>query len=244
MFCFQTGTEGDIDSDSSSIYEPIDDEVEDEQLLSDNDSVDTPPAAPELPPLRNQSANKKKKKKEGKGEKGDKEKKGLKGKIKQLYKGKSKETDGGLKVPGHPGLTTASSTGVLSKLKKLNRSKASNSDSNLEALYKNEDNPVCDSTGTDSEFEVGDMSQQEIQTDEEREGGESKLAPPPLPPRRASSSDVNEYEVPKRGSRKVDNLNNTRSSSELDPPLPPRNRISNNLDLNMVIPVCPGGGDR
>ncbi|XP_052821353.1 rho guanine nucleotide exchange factor 5-like isoform X2 [Mya arenaria] len=242
----QTGTEGDIDSDSDSIYEPIDDDVEDEQLISDSDSVEAPP---ELPPSRSQSSiNKKKKKKEGKVEKGEKEKKGFKGKIKQLYKGKSKDTSD---LP-NTGAATLPAGGVFSKLKRLNKAKSTQSDSNLEALNI-EDHPVCDSLGSDSDTEGNDMSQRKTKSEEEQEVDEA-LAPPPLPPRRVTSSaDIkteNEYETPTRSPRNSGHSDNSiRSSSNLEggrksPPLPARNRVSNHLDLNTVIPVNPGGNQR
>ncbi|WAR15294.1 ARHGQ-like protein [Mya arenaria] len=222
----QTGTEGDIDSDSDSIYEPIDDDVEDEQLISDSDSVEAPP---ELPPSRSQSSiNKKKKKKEGKVEKGEKEKKGFKGKIKQLYKGKSKDTSD---LP-NTGAATLPAGGVFSKLKRLNKAKSTQSDSNLEALNI-EDHPVCDSLGSDSDTEGNDMSQRKTKSEEEQEVDEA-LAPPPLPPRRVTSSaDIkteNEYETPTRSPRNSGHSDNSiRSSSNLEggrksPPLPARNR--------------------
>ncbi|KAH3822455.1 hypothetical protein DPMN_124233, partial [Dreissena polymorpha] len=255
----QAGNDGDIDSDSDSIYEPIDDECD---KVSESDSLELPPEVPSLPPSRNESTGNKKKKKEPKGEKEDKVKKGFRGKLKQFYKGRSKESD--------PTLVTSSSlsngsNGVLSKLKKLNKSKASNSAPNLEELAKSsysapnleeffENNPVCDSEGTDTEGDVGEEMSKRMTKSEDEGGTEgSTLAPPPLPPRRPSSSiDLkgdNEYEAPKRHSQEI---NSGHSSSSLDNkggrtsplPLPPRNRISNKLDLNVVVPVKPGGDAR
>ena len=127
------------------------------------------------------------------------------------------------------------------KFKNLKKTKSS-SGTNLEALSK-EDNPVCDSEGTDTDIDP-----------EQLRSGQG--TPPPLPPRqsglyRASSgSEItklnNSVEVQSRPSaNQVEYLNNRLSSTNIesksDPPLPPRNRISNNLDLNVVVPVKPGG---
>jgi hypothetical protein len=234
---FQTGSEGDIDSDTDSsnsgIYEPIDhDEDEDSvDVVSESDSVNQEP--PELPPARTQN-NKKKK------DKGDNKKQGLRGKIKKLYKGKSMDSDSVLKSVTASGMAAApQSVGIIDRLKK--KTKSANS---LESLNK-EDNPVCESEGTDTDFDPNSPRSAATQ------GQDLAPPPPPLPPRRASSSDVaklnSTVEVPSRKSANVDNyMNNKVSSSnvESDPPLPPRNRISNKLDLNVVVPVNPGGDKR
>ena len=87
--------------------------------------------------------------------------------------------------------------------------------------------------------------------------------PPPLPPRtsaihRASSSsdqlrlsaniDSKDGVSPRRLSSSNDLRNGGTSPRDSgkgsDPPLPPRNRISQNLDLNLVVPVAPGGADK
>ncbi|XP_053378788.1 uncharacterized protein LOC123528066 isoform X3 [Mercenaria mercenaria] len=232
----QAGTEGDIDSDSDSsgIYEHVDHDENEEQPVSESDSLDQE-SPPELPPARTQN-NKKKKNKE------EKTTKGLKGKFRKLY---TKSGTVG-KSSGQAVATTNQSAGIMStlgdKFKNLKKTKSS-SGTNLEALNK-EENPVCESEGTDT-----DVDPEQLQS--------GQGTPPPLPPRqsglyRASSGSEmtklnNTVEVPSRPSaNQTEYINNKLSSSSLesktDPPLPPRNRISNNLDLNVVVPVTPGGG--
>ena len=79
---------------------------------------------------------------------------------------------------------------------------------------------------------------------------------PPLPPRtsalhRASSAGDHlgvDY-TDKAGQRRLSSTADLRSGgtsprdTKTEPPLPPRNRVSQNLDLNLVVPVAPGGGD-
>lgn len=252
-FHFKPGTEGDVDSDTDSsnsgIYEYVDNDGH-ELPVNDSDS------APEVPAPRQQSTSKKKKKKEAKGEKGEKEKKGLRTKIKEFYKGnKGLDTEAALKAATLSGTTAApQSAGVLSKLKNLKKTKSSNSANNLEAM-NNDDNPVCASSGTDTDAEVDPNLQRSSKSEEGT--NENLLAPPPLPPRhsellRASSgTDISKLNNGKdktnRLSANSDQLNNKQdsenyeNSAKVSPALPPRNRISNNLDLNVVIPVSPGG---
>lgn len=232
----KAGTEGDIDSDSDSsnssgIYEHVDHE-EGEQPVSESDSLDQE-FPPELPPARQQN-NKK--------NKADKSK-GLKGKFKKFY---NKSGTAG-KSSGSNIAPSGQSSGIMStigdKLKKNLKKTKSSSGTSLELLNK-EDNPVCESEGTDTDIDPEQLRP-------------NQGTPPPLPPRqsglyRASSGGEltksnNTIEAPSRlNSNETEYLNNRLSSSSLesktDPPLPPRNRISHNLDLNVVVPVKPGGG--
>lgn len=252
----QPGTEGDIDSDSDSsnsgIYEYVEQDPGDDQVVPQSDSD----SAPELPAPRQQTVSKKKKKKEAKGGKEEKEKKGLKTKFKQFYKGKSVETnstEGALRSMTVPGIGVASQpASVFDKLRNFKKTKSSNSGTNLEAM-NNEDNPVCASSGTDTDVEVDPASQRSSKSDEGMR--DNSLAPPPLPPRhselqRASSgSEVSKLSNGKDAANilSASDLNNKQESEnyenslKVSPALPPRNRISNNLDLNVVIPVSPGG---
>ena len=86
--------------------------------------------------------------------------------------------------------------------------------------------------------------------------------PPPLPPRTSAFHRASSSSDQLRLSANIDSNDGTghrrlSSSGELrnggtpprdgvktDPPLPPRNRISSNLDLNLVVPVAPGGADK
>lgn len=115
-----------------------------------------------------------------------------------------------------------------------------------------EDNPVCASSGTDTDVEVDPNSKR---PGKDNEGSNGSLAPPPLPPRHSellrvpSGSEMtklnNGKDVTKRLSAPEMNNKqdgeNYENATRVSPALPPRNRISNNLDLNVVIPVSPGG---
>lgn len=233
----QPGTDGDIDSDTDSsnsgVYEKLDRDEFDIDAVSESDDVrDSPPEPPSLKSINSKKKNKKP---------GDKAK-GFKGKIKQLYN-KSKNTE------GEPSRLMSS---LGDKLKKNLKKTKSSSGSNLVALSL-DDNPVCDSEGTDTDFDQ-DLSAKMSNTEDGSEG--QGPVPPPLPPRQSgllranSGGDIklnNSLELPARNSAtNLEVLNNQTSGADTksDPPLPPRNRISNNLDLNIVIPVKPGGDGR
>lgn len=256
----QTGTEGDIDSDSNSsnssgIYEHLEHgDIDDDTRVSESDSI-SQGDPPELPPARTSNAKKKK----TKGEKT----KGFRGKIKKLCKGKGLDTEALKSATGSGMTATPQSAGIMcslgDKLKKNLKKTKSSSGTNLEALSR-EDIPVCESEGTDT-----DLDQEQIKSTAEKSDELSVdnqgTAPPPLPPRQSGLIQVSSgedtattklndtVEVPSRlSATTTEYLNNRLSSADIesksDPPLPPRNRISNNLDLSIVVPVTPGGDMR
>ena len=85
--------------------------------------------------------------------------------------------------------------------------------------------------------------------------------PPPLPPRssvamqrasntgdqlRLSNASLDSADGSGNNYKRMSNTADVRnggSSPNVEPPLPPRNRVSQNLDLNLVIPIAPGGAD-
>ena len=248
-------------SDSDTDYEPIDNENDGYQV-SESDSIDQD-RPPELPPARNQAQKKKKKTKEEKGTRGIKEK------FKKLYKGKSTDTEGALKSAVGSSLAAAApqSGGVLSSLggkfkkKDIKKSKGvNNSQTNLEALAS-EDNPYCDSEGTDTDIDLESKDSKRSSLERsDAEGAKMEKptegAPPPLPPRhsgliRASSGGDIVKDNGTDAQLSVTSPTRRRASgtavelkAEKDPPLPPRNRVSQNIDLNLVVPVVPGGRPR
>ena len=254
----QASTEGDIDSDTDSsnsgIYEPID--HDDFDQYSESDSIDLPP---ELPPLRNQAQQKKKKKKE------EKSSKGLAEKFKQLYKGKNKDIDLSKRNSDATSLSTGALSGLGDKLRRNLKKTKNNSQPNLEVLGTAEDNPVCESD-SDSDMERHKNNSKRSSLEKSDEAARDNLTPP-LPPRQSAlhkvpiggemsrlsvESDTSShiYQQRQQDGDLVDRppksprprSANPDGSGRSSPPLPPRTRISGNIDLSMVIPVAPGGG--
>lgn len=221
----QTGTDGDIDSDSGSsnsgIYEPIEDEAASDSLTED--------LPPELPPQR-ATVVKKKKKKDEKATAS----KGFREKFKQLYKGKPIEAE----ISGPP----QQSAGLMSKFKSnLKKTKGDTSGTSIDSLSRMESNPMCDSEGTDTDI---DLEQASLRSSgEQKQSDNGSLGAPPLPPRHSagrvpSTGDLSTSSRENYGNIEISST--TEKNGRSSPPLPPRNRVSN-IDLNIVIPVAPGG---
>lgn len=260
LFLFQrAGIDADIeydsDSSNSGIYEPINPDFTHVRDDDGDTGNDTPP---ELPAER---TKKKKKDKDGKST-GQK----IGSKLKQFYKSKitSNQEPAGLhKVSSAPVVNTtttssSSSAGVLNKiggkLKLIKRTKSAEpstlleeevviSSSDYEGSDTN-DNPGLEESGpimmkpafADLEYadssssselisnEGTDHQQQPAYANDSAQNGEPD-APPPLPP-----------PLPPRISGNFSSQPDGRTS----PPLPPRNRISQNVNLDTVVPISPG----
>ncbi|KAJ8320044.1 hypothetical protein KUTeg_001631 [Tegillarca granosa] len=246
--------ENDSDSSNSGIYEPINPDFTHVRDDDGDTGNDTPP---ELPAER---IKKKKKDKDGKSA-GQK----FGSKLKQFYKSKitsNQEPTGIHKVSSAPvvnttGTTTSSSSaGVFNKiggkLKLIKRTKSAEpstlleeevviSSSDYEGSDTNE-NPGLEESEpimmkpTFADIEYADSSsscelisnegtdpQQPAYANDSAKNGEldAPPVPPPLPPRISGNF-------------------SSQPDGRTSPPLPPRNRISQNVNLDTVVPISPG----
>ncbi|XP_062571518.1 uncharacterized protein LOC134233571 isoform X1 [Saccostrea cucullata] len=257
-----TGIEADVeeyDSDgsgSSGIYEPIDPNWESHKPSQDSTGQEEPPV---LPPGRGRH-----KKKDGKtiGKK-------LKKFKEKLGSNAAKQNEGSLpKVSSTSSITSnSSSSGLLKKVGKIMKkskvngaqmrngedpeeirvcNSATDSSDINEDIY--EDEPVQlrahigSSGGEDNSG--SDIYEQHIEVDSldrapSRPPPPPPTAPPapPVPPR-LSLPPVPDKDVPPP---RPPSTGKIKSPGDDTPALPPRNRISGNFNLDMVVPISPGG---
>lgn len=257
-----TGIEADVeeyDSDgsgSSGIYEPIDPDWESHKPILDSAGQEEPP---NLPPGRGRH-----KKKDGKtiGKK-------LKKFKEKLGSNTTKQNEGSLpKVSSTSSITSnSSSSGLLKKVGKImKKSKVNGSQQKND--YDPEEVRVCNSENDSSDINEDIYEDEPVQLRAHigSSGGEDNsgsdiyeqhgeldsieripprppplppVAPPvpPVPPRLSLPPVPDKQNVPPP---RLPSTGKVISPGEDTPALPPRNRISGNINLDMVVPISPG----
>ncbi|KAK3096874.1 hypothetical protein FSP39_004312 [Pinctada imbricata] len=232
------------DSSNSGIYEPISGDIA--RLIKSHDVGSQEDLPPQLPPDRVKKKNKK----------------GIFKQFKQKLQQPKSNTDPTLsKVSSAPALTGSGSTGLLKKVgKMMKRNKSSDnqttafgeefgvcqsedsSDNQEESIYEDEpihmkpcqqDIPYIDhdelSAGSDYEDEISSKADCVVPPPPPRPPPPPPPSGPPLPPRISTASSGK-------------HLTPSPQDDDIQPVLPPRNRVSGNFSLETVVPIGQGVG--